>query len=127
MNTARVEVSGRAKLTRALRRLEGDVADLRDANAAVSTLVAAAAAVRAPRRTGRLAASVRGNRSVSRASVLAGGARVPYAGPIHWGWPARHIDGQPFAEEAATATEPTWLPIYEADIRRAVAKVGGTY
>jgi hypothetical protein len=31
------------------------------------------------------------------AVVRAGRASVPYAGPIHWGWPSRHITAQPFS------------------------------
>jgi hypothetical protein len=125
--SATLLVAGLPKLRRAMRKLGADVEDLKTANALVADLVAAAAAVRAPRRSGALAASVRGNRAVSRATVAAGGARVPYAGPIHWGWPARHITGQPFISDAAQATEQTWLPIYARDVQAAVDKVGGLY
>lgn len=122
-----VTVDGLPKLRRALRQLEQDADDLKDANARAAAVVAAAAAARAPRRTGTLAGSVRGSRAASRASVRAGGARVPYAGPVHWGWPARGIKEQPFIVDAAQATEPIWLPAYERDLARAVDKVGGTY
>ena len=117
-------VEGLPQLRRALRQLVGNVDDLKAANAAVAALVAAAASSRAPRRSGRLAGSVRGNRAVGRASVMAGGAAMPYAGPIHYGWPARGIEGTPFVVDAAQATEATWLPLYEADVRRAVDAVG---
>ena len=33
-------------------------------------------------------------------SVLAGRSRVPYAGVIHFGWPAHNIEPQPFLYEA---------------------------
>lgn len=122
-----MRVEGLGKLRRALRQLERDAGELREAHATVAQLVAAAAAARAPQRTGRLAASVRGNRAASRATVSAGGARLPYAGPIHWGWPARGIAGRPFIPEAAQATEPTWLPAYERELAAAVDRVGGTY
>ena len=117
-------VEGLPQLRRALRQLVGNVDDLKAANAAVAALVAAAASSRAPGRSGRLAGSVRGNRAVGRASVMAGGAAMPYAGPIHYGWPARGIEGTPFVVDAAQATEATWLPLYEADVRRAVDAVG---
>lgn len=122
-----VRVDGLGKLQRALRQLDADTTDLKDANAAAASLVAAAASARAPRRTGRLAASIRGNRATSRATVRGGGARVPYAGPVHWGWPSRRIEAQPFITDAAQATESMWLPLYERDLSRAVDKVGGTY
>lgn len=122
-----VRVDGLGKLRRELRRMGDDLADLKAANAAAAATVAAAAASRAPRRSGRLAASVRGNRAAGRATVAAGGAAVPYAGPIHYGWPARGIPGRPFVTDAAQATEPTWLPAYEAAIAGVVDTVGGTY
>lgn len=121
---AKVEVHGLRQLRRELRKLGDDLGDLKDANAAVSRIVAAEAARRAPKRSGRLAAGVRGSRAVSRAVVRAGGAAVPYAGPIHWGWPAHNIDAQPFAADAATATEHVWLPVYETAVHRAADKVG---
>lgn len=120
---AGVRVEGLRELRRGLRQLGEDTADLKEANAAAAAIVASAAAARAPRRTGRLAATVKGNRAVGRATVRGGGARVPYAGPVHWGWPARHIDGQPFVVDAAQATEPVWLPAYQQALDRAVDRV----
>lgn len=120
-----VRIEGLSQLKRQLKTMTGDVSDLKAANSAVAAFVASAAASRAPRRSGALAGSVRGNRAVGRAQVRGGGARVPYAGPIHWGWPSRGIEAQPFISTAAQQTESTWLPIYQADITRAVDKVRG--
>jgi hypothetical protein len=122
---AQVVVEGLPQLRRQLREFQGDAEDLKAANAAAASIVAAAASTRAPRQTGTLAASGRGNRALGRATVLFGGARVPYAGPIHWGWPARGIEGQPFVVDAAQATEHVWLAAYENDLQAAVEKVGG--
>lgn len=102
-----------------------DLSDLKDANAAVAQLVAAEASRRAPHRSGRLAANVRGNRAAGRATVAAGGARLRYAGPIHYGWPAHHIEPQPFITTAAQATESSWLPVYEQAIGAVVDTVNG--
>lgn len=123
----RVEVDGLGKLKRELRGLGDDLADLKDANAAAGQLVAHAAAPRAPHRTGRLAASIRANRAAGKATILAGGARLIYAGPIHWGWPGHHIEANPFISAAATDTEPQWLPLYEANIQKVVDGIAGTY
>ena len=120
-----VRIDGLRRLRRDLKQMVGDLSDLKSANAKVLAVVVPAAAARAPRRTGRLAASIRGNRAANRATVLAGGATLPYVGPIHWGWPARHIDPQPFAADAAEQTQPAWLPAYETDIDAAIAKVAG--
>lgn len=120
-----LEVEGLKRLRKDLRAMGDDLSDLKDVNAQVAQLVAARAASRAPRRTGRLAASVRGNRALSRATVLAGRSAVPYAGPIHWGWPSHGIEGNPFMSEAAQETEPVWVELYENGIEKATAKVAG--
>jgi hypothetical protein len=98
---------------------------MKDANAAVSAMVAEAAANRAPRRSGRLAGSVRGNRAVGRAQVLAGKAAVPYAGPIHWGWNAHNIEPQPFMSIAATDLEPAWVALYTSEVNKIIDTVKG--
>jgi hypothetical protein len=52
---------------------------------------------------------------------------VPYAGPIHWGWPSRGIAAQPFVSDAAVRTETVWLPIYAAELQRLADRAGGRY
>lgn len=102
-----------------------DLAELKAATARVSAFIASRAVPAAPRRTGKLAGTIRGNKSLSRATVMAGGAATPYAGPIHWGWPSRGIEAQPFIAETAQDTEPQWLDFYMSDIEKAVDNVAG--
>lgn len=120
-----VRIDGLRRLRRDFKALIGDLSDFKAANAKALAVIVPAASARAPRRSGRLAASIRGNRAANRATVLAGGASLPYAGPIHWGWPARHIEAQPFAADAAADTQPTWLPAYEADVQTAITRIAG--
>lgn len=120
-----IRVDGLRRLRADLRKAGQDTQDLKEANAAVAALVASAASARAPRQSGTLAGSGRGNRAVGRATVTFGGARVPYAGPIHWGWPARGIPPQPFIPEAAQATEPVWLALYLAGLDNALEPLQG--
>jgi hypothetical protein len=54
------------------------------------------------------------------AVVRAGGARLPYGGPIHWGWPARHLAAQPFLTDAGKQTEPEWVGIYTHDVQQLI-------
>ena len=59
-----------------------------------------------PRRTGALAGTLRIGRNARGPTIALGtGARgkVPYAGPIHFGWPKRGIEPQPFLYAAADA------------------------
>lgn len=123
--SVRVDVDGLRRLRKDLRAMGDDLSDVKDANAGAARVVADDAARRAPKRTGRLAASIRGNRAASRATVSAGGARLPYGGPIHYGWPGHGIEPHPFITDAAQATEATWLPLYEHHIEQAVDKVAG--
>jgi hypothetical protein len=120
-----VRVTGVRQLQSTLRRAGVDVGELKNANNRAAQLVAGVARPRSPRKTGRLASTVRANRATGQAVILAGNASVPYAGPIHWGWPARNIKAQPWIAAAAVSTEPRWVALYEADINRALSRVRG--
>lgn len=120
-----LKIEGLAELVRTLKRAGVDVSELKDAHRRAGEIVAHEAAIRAPRRTGALAGSIKAAKQVRRARVQVGGARVPYAAPIHWGWPARGIGAQPFLTDAAQATEAQWTAQYVKDIETALAKVRG--
>jgi len=118
-----VRVDGARRLRSTLRRAGVDVADLRAVHAAVVAVVVPA--VRPPIRSGRLAGTVRGSGTTTSAIVRAGYASVPYAGPIHWGWPSRGIAAQPFLTDAAQATEPAWIGVYWSHVERTIESVSG--
>lgn len=120
-----LQVEGARELRSTMRKAGADMEDLKDANAAVAATVAARAASGAPHQSGRLAGSVRGNRALSSAVVKVGGASLPYAGPVHWGWPARNINAQPFAVDAAHDTEPAWTETYLQAVQHILDQVRG--
>lgn len=130
-----VRVDGARQLRASLKRAGHDLGDLKAANAEVSRIVLADAKTRVPRRSGALAATLRGGSAATRATVSAGYARVPYAGPVHWGTPpggrwgrgrtARGVRAQPFLTDAAKKTEPVWLLAYRRSVTRILAKVKG--
>jgi hypothetical protein len=122
---AEFEVEGGKELRRSLKQVEDGLKDLKAVHAEVGGIVADEARATAPTLTGALAGSVRPGATLRGAVIRAGGARVPYAGVIHWGWPRRNIVGQPFMTSAASDTEPTWLARYEARIDELLAKVKG--
>jgi hypothetical protein len=107
-----LQVDGARQLRASLRRAGLSVQDLKDAHKEAADVVKAEAAPRAPRRTGRLAASVRTSGTQSAAIIRAGRKAVPYAGPIHWGWEARNIAANPWLWEAAQRTESKWTRTY---------------
>lgn len=125
MAEPQVKVEGLARLSRTLKQCAGDVQDLKDAHQRAGAIVADTARGNAPRRSGALANSIRSARQAKRARIMAGGARVPYAAVIHFGWPAHGIEANPFISEAAQQTESRWLDAYLDDVKAAVAKVKG--
>jgi len=120
-----LKVEGLDNLIRTLNRAGIDLSDMKRANRSAGEIVARDAIGRAPRLTGKLVASVRPTQAVRRARVNAGGARVPYAGPIHWGWQARNIAPNPFISWGAQATEPQWVESYRCDVVEALSHVRG--
>lgn len=115
-------VDGVPKLTRTLKKAGEDITELVEAHARAAAIVEAAARATAPRRSGKLASSIRATRSKLKAEIQ---VRSIYAMPIHWGWPSRNIDPQPWVSQAAQATEPEWLPIYEDAVQKALDQVAG--
>lgn len=107
-----LQVEGGRQLRRSLKQAGLDVQDLKDAHREAAELVKREADPNGPRRSGRLVASTRAAGTQAAAIVRVGTARVPYAGPIHWGWPARHIAANPWVATAAETTEPAWSQTY---------------
>ena len=120
-----VTVRGARELRRSMRAAGEDMTQLNAAHKLASAIVAADAARRAPRRTGRLAGSIRPAGTRTRAEVRAGFKRVPYAGPIHWGWPRKGIRPSLFLTTAAAATETAWTAAYRAEVERILNQIEG--
>lgn len=109
-----IEVLGLNKLIRDLKRLNPDITkEIKEVNKGLATIVAGSAASKAPKRTGALAASIRAGGTQRSGVVRAGKKKVPYAGPIHFGWPGRNISPNTFLWDALDArkgeVEAKWL------------------
>ena len=91
---ARIQIKGLGRTMRKLSKAGADAEDMKTLMHSIGMLVVNAAAP--PVKTGRLAATLRAGRGKTKAVVRAGGARAPYAGVVHYGWPARNIKAQPF-------------------------------
>jgi Bacteriophage HK97-gp10, putative tail-component len=124
-SSGEVRVEGLNRLIRTLDKASAEVAELKDAHQRAGEVVASEARSRAPRRTGALANTIRSARQARRARVQVGTRGVPYAAPIHWGWPARGIAANPFVSEAAQDTESRWTAGYHDDVQKALDKVKG--
>lgn len=97
-----VQVEGARELRRALRQAGADATDFRDVGRAISRQAVAEIRPSVPFRSGALAGSLFGTATTTKAIVQAGNAKVPYAGPIHFGWatrpsPAKGWRGGPIA------------------------------
>jgi len=120
-----VEVDGLRTLRRSLKAAGLSLQDLKDAHNEVAQLVVRAAAPHAPRRSGALVATDRGSGTQTAAVVRAGRAAVPYAGPIHWGWPARGIRAQPWLYDAAVDSREQWTGTYLRALQQIIDTIEG--
>jgi hypothetical protein len=117
-------VEGLSRLTRDLKAAGADVDDLKDAFAKIAKQGTDLAAGYAPKRTGRLAASIRGNRAAGKAVVTAGRASVKYAGPINYGFPKRNIAPSGFMQRASDEVGPKALDILQDEVNQAIRARG---
>lgn len=93
---ARIQVEGLKRLQRALKKAGADdlLAMLKEANTEAALSVESAARPNVPTRTGRLVGSLRSSGTARAGVVRIGKARVPYAGPVMFGWPSRPDKGR---------------------------------
>lgn len=124
MTKPEIRVEGAKELRKALRDVSDGVSDLKQVHADAADIVAQRAAQLVPRRSGRLASSVRSTGQASQGVVRAGFARVPYAGVIHFGWPRRNISPQPFLYDALDDRTSEVIAAYEQRVNELIAKNG---
>lgn len=117
-----VRVEGLNKTVRSLQRLGVDVADLKETFSTIAAEGAQIASNLAPRRTGRLAGSVRGNKAKNKAVIIAGRARIPYAGPINYGWRKRGIKPSLFMQRADSRIAPRAIEMLESGLSKAIQR-----
>ena len=119
-----VKVTGLTSVVRALLAVGLEVDDLKDAFSSIAQEGARLAAGYAPVQSGALAGSLRGNRARASAHVAAGGASVPYAGAINYGWRAHNISPNGFMQRADQDWQPYALRRLEQEINLQIAKRG---
>ena len=118
-----VQVEGATELRRALKRMDDRLDDLKDIHAGAAEVVREEATRIVPHVTGLLADTIRTSVRKTGSSVLAGKARVPYAGVIHFGWPKRNIEPQPYLYDAAEARAEQVRNAYVRRVDELVARV----
>lgn len=129
MEAGRLRVDGARELRASLKRAGRDVQDLKDAHKKVADLVADRARPDAPvgpESGGHIKDTVRTSGTASAAIIRVGRARMPYAGPIHWGHKARGIAAQPWIYDAAKDTSDRWVDVYTDAVQTILDSVEGT-
>lgn len=101
-----------------------EVEDLKEAFGSLAASGAATASSFAPRDSGALAGSFRGNKAKNKAVVSAGGGRVVYAGVQNYGWSRRNIPATSFMQKADAKLQPEAIDRIEAAINAAIARRG---
>ncbi|WP_024794198.1 hypothetical protein [Tomitella biformata] len=125
MAQAVVSVEGGRQLRASMRRAGVDVTQLKETHKEVAGVVTRAGQPSTPRRSGKLASSVRPGATQTAAIVRAGGARIPYANAIHWGYKKRNIAAQPWLSDAARKEEPRWFGMYTEEIEAILNTIRG--
>lgn len=116
-------IEGLREVQRDLRLLGDDTkTEMKATHLAAAEIVVMGAKRYVPYRTGRLAASIRALATNTSGRVRAGSASVPYAGPIHFGWPLRRIAPQPFIYDALDPRREDIRRLYEERIDELIEK-----
>jgi len=118
-----------AKLQKALKEAGPEmIAELKEGNKALGEIVAERARQIVPVRSGALQKTIKATKSAGGAKVNAGTpsltSKVPYAGPIHWGWPAAGIVAQPFLSDALDDVKDEVIEAYNDMIADLLKKAG---
>lgn len=102
-----IEVEGLNELRKALRQAKDKELNetMREIHRELAREIVQRALPNVPVKTGKLKATVRAAGTIRDAIGRAGKATVPYAPPIHWGWPKRNIKPNPFLVDAAETIE----------------------
>jgi HK97 gp10 family phage protein len=126
--TASVRIEGHKQVRKAINRI-GDEMDrdaakgaLKEANLEAATAVKNTANGLIPVRSGQLQQTLRASGTQKSARVRAGYKRVPYAGPIHFGWPARRISPQPFLYDALDRRRNEVADIYDQRLSQLIKR-----
>lgn len=119
-------VVGQKRFVQTMRKAGADFEDLRAVNREAAEIAAPAVRRLAPRgSTGRLVKSVRVGATKRAGVIRVGSKRVPYAGPVNYGWPAHNITPRFYANNGVAQTETQWAKVYEEFVDKVISQVKG--
>jgi hypothetical protein len=134
-----IQAEGLREAIRDAKALGLDTKGFNEANYEAAVTLIAAARPLVPVRSGRLLATLKPAKTKTYAAARAGTTKVPYAGPIHWGWAIvgashkgkltaggprsyRNIAPQPFFAKALGYTYEEILKNYDNAMKRLIVK-----
>lgn len=99
-------VDGLNSAIRAATKAGADSESMRELMHSIGEIVAGRGRALAPARSRKMIASIRAGRGKTKAVVRTGfeSKRLPYAGVVHYGWPAHHIKPNQFMLKAIEQT-----------------------
>ena len=115
-----ITIKGVQEVKNTLDKLGKDLESNTELNKELSSTLSQKASAMAPRLTGALASSVKGNPSAEKAQILAGSAAVPYAGVQEYGWPEKNIQAQPYLRPAVHNNMGYIIEKYNESIQKAI-------
>lgn len=122
MSNESIRVLGLNKAIRSIKLAGVPAAEVSKAGKEAAEVVASKARTLVPVRSGALRGSIRTAAQQRRVIVRAGGARVPYANPIHWGWFRRGIKPNQFFSRAIAGNIEEIYKKYFDNLQRLVDK-----
>ncbi|WP_396180062.1 HK97 gp10 family phage protein [Flavobacterium sp.] len=125
MSKDSIRVSGLNRAIRALKDVGVPASEIAAAGKDAAEIVAGEARTLVPVKTGKLRGSIRTATQQRKAIVRAGGARVPYANPIHWGWFRRGIKPNQFFSRAINPNIDKIYKQYFDNLQRLIDKYKG--
>lgn len=119
-----VRVEGLRETVAKLEKLGAESGDLKDAfNKAGQIVVNKAKPLTNPK-SGRLAGSIRASRTKNKSIIRAGGARIPYAGVIHFGWPGHNIEPKNYLYGAAASSQDEVVNVIDRELNELIRRLG---
>lgn len=117
----KIEITGLKEAQKALRTLSKESRDkMKETHRKAGQIIVEAATPLVPRETGALLASIKSAPLQRQGRVRLGSAALPYAGPIHFGWPARNIKPNPFIYEVLDGRRAEVSRLYEDRINQLI-------
>lgn len=121
----RLDNKGLNTLARTLKRAGADMADLKTEYRKAADAAVKGTKPVTPRRSGKLARTLRGGATQKSGVMRAGGSSVPYAGVINYGWPGHNIKPANFMAKGLDRSADEINDIFADAIDKALAQVKG--